>query len=156
MAAPKMKFDGAWGSLLRPQTFQIRQGEDYTLEFTVRNRDGSAKDLTGAGVRWVLSESVDSGQKILKTVGGGITIPVGTDGKFEVALDDGDTSGLDGKYHHEAEVTDSDAKIQIVGVGSALIALSIFWQLSTETILGIAASDDDPFGMVIEETFEVF
>lgn len=156
MAAPSIELDGAWGGFLRPQTFQMHQGEDYVLSFTVREADDTAKDLTGSGIRWLLSDKPNSGQKVLKTVGGGITIPVGTDGKFEVTLDDTDTPSLDGTYHHEAEVTDSSGAVQIVAVGRAIILASIFWQLSTSALLGIAGSADDPFGMVIQETFEVF
>lgn len=156
MAAPVVPLDAAWGARLRPQSFRMHQGDDLTLTFTVRNRDGSVKDITGAGVRWMLSDDAQSSPRVSKTVGGGITIPTGTDGKFEVTLDANDTGGLDGEFRQEAEVTESTGPSQVVAIGRIAIALSIFWQLlPAQILLGIAATADDPFGMVIEETFEV-
>lgn len=151
MAAPIKKLTGRWGGKLRGQDFSIQQGEDYTLEFTV-----SDKDLTGAGARWILAKSSASNAALVsKTVGVGVTIPVGTDGVVNVALDDTDTNDIDGTFHHELEVTDSSGAVQIVSIGCILVAASIFWSIGPAALLGIAGPADDPFGMVIEDTFEV-
>ena len=96
-------------------TFTIFSGNNITLRFTVRDDAGVIVDITGAALRYDLFKLdpniVDPSPKTStgalpaeKTVGSGITIPVGTDGIFNVALVPSDTATLVGSFYHEVEM----------------------------------------------------
>ncbi len=156
MPAPVINIDGEWGLKLRPQTIQVRQGEDYIIRCTVREGvKRTAKNLTAGSVRFLVGVTPSSGDEILKITGGGVTIPVGTDGVANITIEDTDTGDLEGTFFHEVEAIDSDGSTQVVAFGRFVVAVSLFLSLSAAQQLGIAKDAGDKFGMVIEDTFVV-
>ena len=109
MAAPVIDLNGRWGGKLRNQDIRIVSGDDLTLQVTVTETNGAAKDLTGGTVDWNLSKEPGSSDiKVTKT--GTLTSP--TTGVFTVAVDS--TGGLSGDYYHEAQLTESGGDIGTV------------------------------------------
>lgn len=110
------------------QNFEIYKGDDLTLQVTVKNADGTAKDLTGATIKWQLSTGVNATPALIsKQNGSGITITDAVNGIFEVAIAQADTSSLAAKdtYYHEAEVVDASAKKSTVLTGTAKIKAAL-------------------------------
>lgn len=119
MAAPDIALDASWGGRLRPQNFEMRSGDDRTLTVTLRDRAGLVS-LTGTYV-WILAsgDSPDDTAEITKT--GSVTA-----GVFVVTLADTDTDPLDGRYYHEATVTETSGAAENVSmIGHALIGPDI-------------------------------
>lgn len=101
------------------------QGEDKTLEITVVGENGSAKNITGATITWVLAKTVGDTALVTKSTGGsGISITDAVNGVFQVTLDGSDTTNYSGVYHHEAEVEDTSGNKNTVTVGSIHIKQS--------------------------------
>lgn len=69
-------------------------GDDYSFNFTLLQADGSgnAEDISGATIRFTAKyrPADTDGQAIVQKVA---TIPVGTDGKFSIAIDKADVPG---------------------------------------------------------------
>ncbi len=116
MGSPLMSLNGRWGGKLRNQPLDIVSGDDLILEVTVLQPDGTAKNLSGATVKWELSRRPGTAAKITKTA----TITGASTGVFQVAVDS--TEDLSGDYYHEAEVIDSVGFVCTVMRGSVLIA----------------------------------
>ncbi|MGH9202203.1 MAG: hypothetical protein ACRD2A_13320 [Vicinamibacterales bacterium] len=99
-------------------------GEDRTFIFTVNNAaDSGAENITGWALEWVLRKDADATAAIItKTVaGGGITIPVGTDGKANVLVLDDDTVNLEpGTYYHTLRRTDGGQET-VLSFGTATL-----------------------------------
>jgi len=110
------------------QNFEIYKGDDLTLQVTVKNADGTAKDLTGATIKWQLSTGVNATPPLLsKAVGTGITITNAAGGVFEIAIAQSDTASMPAKdtYYHEAEVTDGAGKKSTVLTGTAKVKAAL-------------------------------
>lgn len=89
------------------------QGDALDLNVTVRNPDGSAKDLSGHGdIVWLLKhdQSHDDGNAILEKTesGGGITVNTPSDGTLTVSIETDDTADVSGTKYHLLRVTDSN------------------------------------------------
>lgn len=118
MTKPKQDIGGAADPFV--------SGDDRTLSITVKDEDGAAFDLTGvSAIKWqafAYDDTVISGSNsISKTLGGGITVTSAAGGIFEITLDPADTSSLDGKFHHECQVTDSAGNVITVFTGTFFI-----------------------------------
>lgn len=97
----------------------MRSGDDRTLTVTLRDRSGPVS-LTGTYV-WILAsgDSPDDTAEITKT--GSVTA-----GVLTVTLADTDTDSLDGRYYHEATVTETSSSAEsVVMTGHALIGPDI-------------------------------
>lgn len=115
MAAPILSLNGRWGGRLRFQNIMVVQGDNLTLEVTVRNTDDSAKDLTGGSVSWGVARW--PGDDPVTTATGTLSDP--TNGVFQVTLPS--TEQLFGDYYHEAQFTESGGAVRTVTRGSMRI-----------------------------------
>lgn len=109
------------------QNFNIFAGDVVGLQFTVTTTAGAAYDLTSATINWNLSLRPGSTPLIEKSTNtvGQITVQSpATDGIFTVNLIAADTSGMAGRYYHEAQVIDSSGNARVVASGEAYIATS--------------------------------
>lgn len=91
-------------------------GDSLVLDVTVTDQSGAAKDLTGASIEWGLFPRGSDTAVLTKTTTGGGVAVTGA-GVFEVTVDPGDTTGLEGLHYHEAEVTDGAGAVSTVTVG---------------------------------------
>jgi hypothetical protein len=101
----------------------IISGDTVELNFTVTNRDGTPKDLTGGNVAitWAMSASRGSAVLLTKTLGAGVTIPDPLAGSVKVTIDAGDTDAFAGDYFHELEVTDEALAVSTAAWGPCTI-----------------------------------
>lgn len=89
------------------QNFELFQGDTKDLEITVEDGEGNPLDLTGSTIEWRLFRTIRDAVLIEKTLaGGGIEITNEPGGVFVVHLSSEDTRDLNGKFQHEASVTD--------------------------------------------------
>jgi len=115
MAAPVLSLNGRWGGKLRFQNIMIVQGNDLTLEVTVRNTDGTKKDLTGGAVVWNVARWPGSDAEA--TANGTLSDP--TNGVFQIAMPS--TEQLCGDFYHEALFTESGGDASTVARGTLRI-----------------------------------
>lgn len=102
------------------QDFTLYAGDDATLTVTV-TESGSAKNLVGASVTWVLYDRFSRAAVLTKTTDDDVTITNGAGGILTVDIASADTSALNGAYYHECKVTDSDGNISTVSTGTVTI-----------------------------------
>ena len=97
-------------------------GEDRTLEFTVVDSAGTAQNITGWALEWVLRDAPGNATALLtKTVGDGITITDGAAGRCDVAIADTDTESLSPNLlFHTLRRTD-DGLETVLAFGEALL-----------------------------------
>ena len=92
-------------------TFSMKAGDTRRLYVTIKDKDGQPIDLTEATVRWSASrgtlEKFSRIPILQKTMGSGIEAVALFDGEFMVELAPEDTTGLNGSYYFEVEVTDA-------------------------------------------------
>ena len=103
------------------QNVTMRSGDTKRLQFTVTDAAGTAVDLTGATITWVLAAKLGGTTLLTKTIGFGITVNDASAGRFHVDLDPADTAALAGTYYHEAEVVDALGNKSTVAVGRITI-----------------------------------
>ena len=84
---------------------ELHAGDDFNIDVTVNDSDGTAVDITGATIIFGLS-LVARGETILdKDTTNGITITNGPSGLFRIALLAADTANLiPRKYYYEIKV----------------------------------------------------
>lgn len=96
-------------------------GDTAVLEVTVEKDDGTTKDVTGANVEFALASYTGQESIVTKSVGNGITIVDGPNGRINVRIEDtdtvalGDANGRD--YYYEIEVTDDTGDVATVTTG---------------------------------------
>lgn len=81
-------------------------GDYITMEFTAKEENGSALNLTGLTLKWSLGRKSEGPALLTKTDGAGITVTDAAAGKFTVTLDPQDTLKFNGDYYHEAKAFD--------------------------------------------------
>lgn len=79
-------------------------GDSHTIKETLEDPDGTAITITSASIEYGVFET-DGTQIFTKSVGSGITIVDGSNGRFDIAIDPSDTASLSGRKQHECEVT---------------------------------------------------
>jgi len=90
--------------------FEHHSGDSRTLEVTINDEVGAVVDISSATLTWGLSKkSADTttpmgAALITKTIGSGITITDGPNGRCDVAIDPADTDALAGDFYHELEM----------------------------------------------------
>lgn len=119
MAAPTIDLVGWWGGKLRAQDFTVRSGDDLDIRVTVFNLDRTRKDLTGATVKWVLTDGVNVHASKDTTAGVVLTTPA--EGIMTISLAGTDSAAIEGDFPHEAEVTDASGAKATVMVGTAVV-----------------------------------
>lgn len=98
------------------------ESDTALLELEVTKEDGSIKDLTGADIRFSLSNYAGSDSLISKdSSSNDINIIDEASGKVKIRINDGETEGLgdsDGEeYHYEIKVRDNTGDINTVTTG---------------------------------------
>lgn len=111
MAAPAIALNGAWGARLRPQSFPVRSGDSRTVNVTIRDRNGSVVDVDGT-YAWRMTNGPDARDGVKRSKSGTVT-----NGEFTVTLESNDTVAEDGRYYHEAEVTDGTGAVSVAMFG---------------------------------------
>ncbi len=102
----------------RRQDFAMHAGDDVEVAFVTTEKDGTPQDLTGTSVSWQMAVSPYATSPLVsKTTAGGITLTDAVNGQFTVFLAAADTLGLNGRFYHEAQVTDSSGNISTVALG---------------------------------------
>lgn len=106
------------------QDVTVPKGDDVSIRVTITDSPdggGSAIDLTGSNVEWVLKSYPDSSTEILSedSDSGSITLTDAANGVATLTLTDTETSTLDRGvvYHHEFDVVDSAGLRSTVCVG---------------------------------------
>ncbi len=97
----------------------ITRGDTLVHRITVKNTDETAKDITGATVRYTVRERTYDGTQVLqKTVGSGIVLTTPASGILDVTLLNADTSALSPglTYVYDCELTLS-GQVQTVQSG---------------------------------------
>lgn len=102
-------------------TADFYAGNKKDIRVTVRNSDGSAKDLTGAEVTYVIF--TDPGKPVLvkSSARSQITLTNPVGGVFTVHILAFDTLGLSGTYRHQANVVDAAGVEETVMSGKIVI-----------------------------------
>lgn len=102
-------------------------GDARDLPVTVEHPDGTAKDISNGTAEWLLKDAAsdtDANALLTKTTtDGGITITDAANGKLEVSIETGDTTGMSGTKHHRLRVTDSDGDRVTVFHGDFVISI---------------------------------
>lgn len=107
---------------------EYHAGDTLVITATVRDETGTALDIANASeIEWYLkskASDLDSEALLSKTLtGGGITYTTdGTDGKFDIDIETGDTSDLLGTKHHRARVIDGDGDRSTIFTGDFTIS----------------------------------
>lgn len=97
------------------QNFSMFAGDSKYLTVSV---DG-VTDFTGADIKWVLKNSVNSSENVLlKTTSSGISI---VNGMIQIKLDPADTEAIRGAYYQECELTDSANNVSTIFTGFATV-----------------------------------
>ena len=100
--------DALWSEPKVDFDFWIRRGDSEDPEFTVKNTDGTIKDIGSASaIRFTMREGYHDGPLVLqKSLGSGVVITDGVGGKFQVSLSPSDTAVLNvaKTYVYDAEV----------------------------------------------------
>jgi hypothetical protein len=112
------------------QDFVTYKGDTVIPIFTVLNSAGNPVDISGATqITWTTQLNLDTSALITKTkTGGQITfVTNGTDGKFQVAIQPSDTTGLSGFYIHVATLTDGAGNVSTVTVGRMQVGVAPAW-----------------------------
>jgi hypothetical protein len=108
------------------QNFEIFQGDTKRLVISVQHPDGSPYNLTGYSVRWVIYFPTTRALLLERaTSGGGITVPVPTNGEILIDLVPTDTeNAIPRIYNHECEIQTSSTNVHTVCVGIVTILYS--------------------------------
>lgn len=109
------------------QDFECWQGEDNTLQITVKKEDGTPKDISAStAITWKLARKPSAATALLtKSLGSGIAITDGLNGVFQITLSAADLASLYDSYYHEARVKDSANKSKVVTTGKVVVNKSL-------------------------------
>lgn len=102
----------------------LTRGDTFIHRITVKKTDETAKDITGATVRYTLRTFGTAGAQILqKTVGNGIQLTTPMDGILDVTLAPAETAMLmpGQRYVYDCEVTTLAGEVGTVQTGTVNI-----------------------------------
>jgi hypothetical protein len=104
------------------QDMTIFAGNDVDIIVTVTDADGTAVNITGVTMTYVLGTEVGAAAAtVTKTVGGGITLTTPASGIATINLDPDDTTSLEGTYYHELEITSAASEVNTGFIGEVTI-----------------------------------
>ncbi len=107
---------------LTPVDFEMRSGDFMPIEVTVKDELDAVVDITGHTIKWGLYDGPVIGSELfVYTIGSGIVVVDAANGRFDVQIAKTDTIALAGRYHHEAELTDTATNPKTVMVGTVTI-----------------------------------
>lgn len=96
---------------------QVYKNEDITIPFVMN----PVRDITGWGIQFTLKKrQKDVATLVVKTVGSGVAIPLGTDGKFRLSLSSADTTLPAKDYYYDIQRTDFGSHV-VLSVGTFTI-----------------------------------
>ena len=103
------------------QDFVMRSGDTKKIDVVVDEKDSSGAvigqvNLSGGSIVWKALDTLGA-IRITKTTAAGITLLDAVNGKFEISLDPADTGDLEGRFSHEAQLTDSSGNVTTVMAG---------------------------------------
>lgn len=97
-------------------------GDSAVLEITVENNDGTVRDISNYSAEFALANYAGGDTHVEKSTGSGIQIVDGPNGRLDVNIGAGDTSGLgdhNGEdYYYEVELTDGNGAVVTVVTGT--------------------------------------
>jgi hypothetical protein len=89
-------------------------GEDVSITVTVTDDAGSAVDITGMSISYLVWSGTNAAV-ITKTVGSGIALTTPASGILTITIADTDTDAIaPGRYNHELKITDNGAGLEEV------------------------------------------
>lgn len=101
-------------------------GDTLIVHFSVTDRNGDPKDLTGASVEWAAARSRGDAPVLSDAdTGVSLTIDDASGGVVRLEVDRGVTDDLHGPYHYELEVTDSTGSEDTVTSGKLKVTRDI-------------------------------
>lgn len=105
------------------QDFDLYQGDDKQVTFTVRDEAGAILDLTGYSAVWVMYNKLNrAATPILSKDTGGAALAIllpATQGKVRLTLEPSDSATVEpGEYPHELEITSGAGDVSTVTVGT--------------------------------------
>jgi len=96
-------------------------GDTLRLNISVVDDNDNAVDIRSADIEYMIAQPPNAQQskviEVQKSVGSGITITDGANGKFEIDIEPTDTESLEGRFEHECEVTDTDGDVTTIFTG---------------------------------------
>jgi len=98
-------------------------GDSRNLKISVTDENSVPINLTGATIKWILTDQ--GSVKLSKVISSGITISNPTQGEFTVLLTASNTKTLSGTYQQMVRVTTADGNSSIVMTGSITIKESL-------------------------------
>lgn len=105
------------------QNFTVHGGDSRILNVTVLDAEGDAVNITDAAVGFSIHTPANSSSSaVSKTVGNGITITDGPNGKFKVVLDPKDTNIVaSGNCPYECRLTDAAGYVTTIMTGNMVV-----------------------------------
>jgi len=108
------------------QDFKIQEGDDIIIEDEVTKSDGTARDLSGHSVKFVLAKNSGATPEVTYTDSdSAVSITDAANGLLEVELASADTDGLaeydPAELYYEIEVTNQSNEDYTVTVGTITI-----------------------------------
>lgn len=108
MTTPDIPLDAWWGGRVRPQYIRIFSGDDRTLTFTIRDRQGAAVSITGTYSFKVAAGRRPSDSAEITKSGSVSTSSIA------ITLAATDTADLEGTFYYELQVTETSSSADSV------------------------------------------
>lgn len=102
------------------QDITIIQGDTCLITVTV-TESGSAKNLSGASIKWQCARNAKGPPALTKTTSDGITITNAAGGICTVSITAADSALLEEEYYHEMQVTDVSSNVSTVLTGTLTV-----------------------------------
>lgn len=104
-----------------PTAFEdaIVSGDSRRMKFTLQEPgdEGAPIDIRSVDLTYVVVGSVGADSYLIeKTIGNGIEIVDGLNGRFDVVFEPSDTADISGTYIHEIEMIDTDDPTNVTTV----------------------------------------
>jgi hypothetical protein len=96
------------------QDIELTSGDYFEINANIFDKKGNPKDVSGFTFQWTMNA-------IIKTIGNGITIVDGINGKIQIVLTTEDTKNFYGTYEHRVVMTDVSGHSTTVLKGLAKI-----------------------------------
>jgi hypothetical protein len=102
-----------------PTTYEdaIVSGDSRRIKFTLQDSEENPVDIRSVDLTYVVVGSVGSDTYLIeKTIGSGIEVVDGLNGRFDVVFEPSDTADLSGTYKHEIQMVDTDDPTNVTTV----------------------------------------
>lgn len=100
-------------------SLRFRAGEDVTIAVDIDELDGTAEDLNGDDLIWVMIPSNGHRAVLRKTIGDGITVTDESGGQASIAVTSDNTKNLEaGTYRHELWLKQADGDYETIFISA--------------------------------------